>query len=139
MSAVCAPAREFLDEYGRCMTSEHPNATAYRRTADAFRDGDSEAVAALIDEDVVWHVPGNHEMAGDVVGRDALLDWLMTLGPRGFWLSERDVFGNDEHVCALSSAGIRREGVDVQTDLLVSKGAKPTPSLAVDVLRAPLE
>ena len=35
-------------------------------------------------------------------------------GP-GFWLREHDVFGNDEHVCALSYMGAEREGVSVDT------------------------
>jgi uncharacterized protein len=51
---------------------DHPNVTAYRRTADAFRAGDREALAALIDEDVVWHIPGSGPMAGDIQGREAL-------------------------------------------------------------------
>jgi hypothetical protein len=38
--------------------SEHPNATAYRRTADAFRARDFETLRTLVAEDVVWHVPG---------------------------------------------------------------------------------
>jgi ketosteroid isomerase-like protein len=37
---------------------EHPDALAYRRTADAFRARDMDALAQLFDEDVVWHVPG---------------------------------------------------------------------------------
>jgi ketosteroid isomerase-like protein len=51
---------------------EHPNATAYRCTADAFRAGDRETLAALIDEDVVWHIPGSGPLAGDIDGREAL-------------------------------------------------------------------
>ena len=54
-------------------------------------------------------------MAGDIRGRDALEVWLDRLPAKGFWLTERDVFGNDEHVCALSTMGARRDGVDVQT------------------------
>ena len=54
-------------------------------------------------------------MAGDIHGRDDLLAWLTCVGTRGFWLSEHDVFANDEHVCALSFMGARRPGVDVQT------------------------
>ena len=95
--------------------AEHPNAAAYRRTADAFRSGDLALLSTLVDADVVWHVPGRHAMAGDIHGRDALLEWLGLLRPKGFWLSEHDVFGNDEHVCALSVMGARRDGVDVQT------------------------
>lgn len=94
---------------------EHPNAAAYRHAADAFRAGDLETVSALIHPDVVWHVPGTHSMSGDIQGRDALLDWLTELRGKGFWLREHDVFGNDDHVCALSVMGARRDGVDVQT------------------------
>ncbi len=97
------------------MTNEHPNATAYRRAANAFRARDLVALAALVSEDVVWHVPGDHPFAGDIVGRDALLAFLARLDGLGFWLREHDVFGNDEHVCALSYMGARRPGVDVET------------------------
>jgi hypothetical protein len=69
----------------------------------------------LVDEHVIWHVPGPHQMAGDIRGRSALLAWLDRLRTKGFWLVEDDVFGRDEHVCALSVMGARREGVDTQT------------------------
>ena len=95
------------------MSVEHPNAIAYRQTADAFRSGDQAGLASYIDEHVVWHVPGAHDMAGDIHGREALLAWLARLRANGFWLTEDDVFGNDEHVCALSIMGARRPGVDV--------------------------
>jgi ketosteroid isomerase-like protein len=94
---------------------EHPNAIAYRRTADAYRSGDQAGLATYIDERVVWHVPGSHDMAGDIHGREALLAWLARLRAKGFWLTEDDVVGNDEHVCALSVMGARRAGVDVHT------------------------
>lgn len=54
-------------------------------------------------------------MSGDVLGRDALLDLLAALRLLGFWLTEDDVFGNSDHVCAISVMGARREGVDVET------------------------
>ena len=97
------------------MGDEHPNARAYRATADAFRTGDLTVVASLISEHVVWHVPGCHSMAGEIRGRDQLLRWLGQLGACGFWLEELDVFGNDRHVCAISVMGARRDGVDVST------------------------
>jgi uncharacterized protein len=97
------------------MKGEHPNAVAYRRTADAFRADDQVAFAALVATDAVWHVPGSHSMAGDIRGRDHLVAWLAEARAKGFWLTEHDVFGNDEHVCALSMMGARRHGVDVQT------------------------
>jgi ketosteroid isomerase-like protein len=92
-------------------TAEHPNATAYRRTADAFRARDFDAIRSLVAEDVVWHVPGRHSMAGEIRGRDELVAWLGRLSELGFTLREHDVFGNDEHVCALSFMGARRPGM----------------------------
>jgi ketosteroid isomerase-like protein len=55
------------------MIEEHPNAAAYRRTVDAFRAMDFIAVRSLIADDVVWHVPGDHQMAGEIRGLDALI------------------------------------------------------------------
>ena len=97
------------------MTKEHPNAAAYRQTADAFRAGELSRLDALIDPEVVWHVPGNHPRAGDILGRDAVVAWLAGRIELGFWLTEHDVIANDEHVCALSYMGVRRPGVDIQT------------------------
>jgi ketosteroid isomerase-like protein len=68
-----------------------------------------------VNDDVVWHIPGNHTLAGDLVGRDTVVAFLADVVSRGFWLREHDVFGNDEHVCALSEMGAQRPGVDVET------------------------
>lgn len=95
-------------------TSEHPNATAYRRTADAFRTRDFDAIRSLVAEDVVWHVPGRHSMAGDIHGLNEVVAFLGRATEHGVTLREHDVFGNDEHVCALSHMGARRPGVEVE-------------------------
>lgn len=100
------------------MTGGHPDAIAYRRTADAFRADDLEVVESLIAPDIVWHVPGDHPMAGTIEGRDALLDWLARLGGMGFWLVEHDVFASDEHVCAVSTMGVRRDDMEAQTRVI---------------------
>jgi ketosteroid isomerase-like protein len=97
------------------MGNEHPNALAYRRTADAFRRGDLDAIASLVAEDVVWHVPGDHPMAGDWEGRDRVLQLLSRLRSLAFTLREHDVFGDDDHVCALSYMGAHRDGLEVET------------------------
>jgi uncharacterized protein len=97
------------------VSEEHPNAAAYRLAAEAFRSGNLSAIERLVAEGVVWHVPGDNPMAGDIQGRQALLEWLGRVPGLGFWLQEHDVFGNDEHVCALSYMGARRDGLEVET------------------------
>jgi len=96
-------------------TEEHPNVAAYRRTVDAFRARDLETLRSLFVENVVWHVPGRHAMAGEIRGLDELVAWLTRVSELGFTIREHDVFGNDEHVCALSYMGARRPGVDIET------------------------
>ncbi len=44
-----------------------------------------------------------------------MIEWLEQARGQGFWLTEDDVFGNDEHVCALSQMGARRDDLDVRT------------------------
>jgi ketosteroid isomerase-like protein len=44
-----------------------------------------------------------------------VLEFLTSLGPLGFTIREHDVFGDDEHVCALSYMGARRDGFEVET------------------------
>ena len=97
------------------MTEEHSNAAAYRRTVDAFRAMDFIAVRSLVADDVVWHVPGDHQMAGEIRGLDALIEWLSRLGALGFTINEHDVLGSDDHVVALSYIGARRPNVEVET------------------------
>ena len=100
------------------MTGDHPHAIAYRRTADAFRAGDLDVVESLVAPEVVWHVPGDHPMAGTIEGREALLAWLARLTGIGFWIVECDVFASDQRVCAVSTMGARRDDVDVQTRVI---------------------
>ena len=78
------------------MGEEHPNATAYRKTADAFRARDFDAIRSLVADDVVWHVPGRHPMAGEIRGLDALVAWLSRLSELGFTL--RDRYGREDRV-----------------------------------------
>jgi hypothetical protein len=97
------------------MTTERPNGAIYRRTADLFRAGDFAALGPLLDDAVVWHIPGSGPRSGDQRGRDAVIAWLVSLKETGFFLAEHDVFGNDDHVCALSVMGTHRPDVDAET------------------------
>ncbi len=75
-------------------------------------------MAARISEDVVWHVPGSHPMAGEIRSRGELLAWLGRLPEFGFSLREVEVFANDRHVCAISVMGASRDGVEVSTRVI---------------------
>jgi ketosteroid isomerase-like protein len=100
---------------------EHSDAVTYRRTADAFRARDSEALAQLIADDVIWHVPGGTPLAGDIEGLEALFRWferlhLVTKGT--FMLREHDVLANDHHVVALSDMSSESNGLRVSVNVV---------------------
>jgi len=100
---------------------EHSNAVAYRRTADAFRARDSEALTQLIAEEVVWHVPGGTPLAGDIHGLDALFRWFERLHQvtKGtFTLREHDVLASDDHVVALSDMSSENAGLRVSVNVV---------------------
>jgi ketosteroid isomerase-like protein len=100
---------------------EHANAAAYRRTADAFRARDMEALTRLIDGEVVWHVPGTAPLAGEIRGREALFHWfdrLHEITGGTFTLKEHDVLGTDDHVVALSDMSAVRDGVRVSVNTM---------------------
>jgi ketosteroid isomerase-like protein len=100
---------------------EHSNAVAYRRTADAFRARDSEVLAQLIADDVVWHVPGNSPLAGEIHGLDALFRWFERLHEvtKGtFMLREHDVLATDDHVVALSEMSSEIDGSRVSVNVV---------------------
>ena len=74
----------------------------------------TERLAALIDEDVVWHIPGSGPMAGDIHGREALFrffDRLRDDDGRDLHDQEHDVLGTDDHVVALSNWSAVRDGI----------------------------
>ena len=56
------------------------NAERIRAGYKAFNTGDVPALIDLFAEDIVWHFPGNSKLAGEHVGRDAVLTVLGAYG-----------------------------------------------------------
>ncbi len=52
------------------------NVAIMRRAYEAFNTGDGETLAALFDENAVWHLPGRSSFASDYQGRDATLAYF---------------------------------------------------------------
>ena len=55
---------------------------AYTAFAEALASGDMPGLAAALHADAVWHQPGTHPLAGDKVGRDAIMAHLGALMER---------------------------------------------------------
>jgi uncharacterized protein len=84
--------------------ADHPHVEIFRRVYEAFTTGDMEVLRALFAEDVVWHTPGQHPIAGDYTGVEATLDSFereLDLSGGTYAVDVHDVLANDEHTVAL--------------------------------------
>ncbi len=91
----------------------HPNEELLRQGTEAFSRGDMDAVAALLADDIVFHVPGRSQLAGDHQGKDQVLSLFarqVQLTGGTFRLEMHDVVANDEHGVVLTRTTAEREG-----------------------------
>ncbi len=94
--------------------ADHPNAELMRKGYDAFVAGDMEWMNEHLHENVVWHVPGENPLSGDLHGREAVLAHFAGQVERAVpEFDVHDVLANDDHAVALVNARLRpRAGGD---------------------------
>jgi uncharacterized protein len=91
----------------------HPNEDLLRRGYQAFSTGDLETLGELFADDIVWHVGGRSQLAGDYRGKQEVFGFfgkLVELSGGTFRVELHDVLANDEHAIALQKATGEREG-----------------------------
>ena len=90
--------------------TEHPNVELIRRLIAARLTMDAKVLQDVLGEDVVWHIPGEDQWAGDIRGRDALIALWTGVAEEGGSLSFdlHDVLANDEHAVALTNVTMNR-------------------------------
>jgi uncharacterized protein len=96
--------------------AEHPNVARIRDGYAAFAKGDFAVLTDLFAEDLVWHVGGRSQLAGDYRGRDAVFAFfgrLMEVTEGSFRLDVHAVLADDEHAVALVVGTASRGGRSV--------------------------
>lgn len=97
--------------------SEHPNVARIKRGYAAFAQGDFATLNELFAEDLVWHEPGQHRLAGDYRGRESvygLFGKLAEATEGTFQLDLREVYADDEHGIASATISAVRDGQRVE-------------------------
>ena len=92
---------------------EHPNVIKMREAYEAFARGDLETVGANLADDIVWHIPGNSQLAGDYKGQDeifTLFGRLFELSGGTLTLEVEDILANDNHATAIVRMTAERDG-----------------------------
>lgn len=81
-----------------------------------------DALATYFEEDVVWHTPGRHPLAGTHVGRaDTFSSFAEEFERSGgtYSVEVRDVFASAEHIVALLHAAAERESKRLDQDYVI--------------------
>lgn len=123
MSYTQALAREGDAPPLRAFTErDHPNALKLKAAHENFQKGDLDALFGLMSDDITWHMPGNNCLAGDFVGREAIMGSFAALQANvdAYWAWPLDYFGSDDHVVLVAQVRARRKDrtLDVKECLL---------------------
>jgi hypothetical protein len=95
------------------VSDEHPNAARVRALFRAFHERDLAAVRAAINEDAVWHFPGENLLAGSHRGHAGIFAFLARVGQLtggSFALALEDVVANDRIAVAFFRGSGQRAG-----------------------------
>ena len=98
--------------------AEHPNVARIRAGYAAFATGDFAVLTDLFAADVVWHVDGRSQLAGEYRGPDevfAFFGRLMEVTEGSFRLDVHAILADDEHAVALT-VGTASRGGNTNTD-----------------------
>lgn len=101
--------------------AEHPNVARIRDGYAAFAKGDFAVLNDLFAEDVLWHVSGRSQLAGDYRGRDAVYGFfgkLMEVTEGSFHLDLHAGFADDEHGVALVVGTASRGGRSIEVNVV---------------------
>lgn len=93
--------------------AEHPNVIAYRRMIDGFNSNDLGAVANLVDENVIYTIPGRSPIAGETTGLSAHLAALKRareLSHGTLKLTPRAVAADGDYLVVWGRITAEREG-----------------------------
>ncbi len=99
--------------------SEHPNAALHRKAHEVFTIGDMDNVAKMMDDDAVFHIPGNSLISGEIHSRDAVFSQFFAKmdelsGGTGKIAEQQDYLGSDERSVALFKYDATRNGKSAQ-------------------------
>ncbi|GAA1246382.1 nuclear transport factor 2 family protein [Kitasatospora nipponensis] len=94
--------------------AEHPHAALIRKGYAAFSRGDMDTLRGMMTSDCTQHVPGNHPLAGDFKGVDAVLGYYGRLAAEtngSFRVELQQVFVDGRgHVMAVHRVNGERAG-----------------------------
>ena len=91
----------------------HPNAQLVARGYEAVARGDLDALAEVLADDIVWHVPGRGLISGDYRGKDGVLGFFakaQQLSNGTMRVELHDIASTDDHTFVMQVNRAERNG-----------------------------
>ena len=80
------------------MQQQHPNLDLIHDFFTAYGNNDPLGIEKVLDENIKWHIPGEHPLSGTKRGIEEVLEYFKQLG-KGAFKAEPIIMGvNDTHV-----------------------------------------
>ena len=101
------------DETGSGLTSTPTNQTIIENAYAAFARGDIPTVLEVLDQDILWHVPGRGPLSRDYKGHAEVLGFFqrfMELSEGTFRIAVNDVLAKGDRVLAMVTESAQRNG-----------------------------
>ena len=95
------------------------NILATKQFFEAVRNGEPKAAMECLADDIVFHVPGTSQLAGDYVGREKVMGFLKRtheLSGGTFKPEVRGLAGNGDKVMVLQHVTGERNGITLDMD-----------------------
>jgi ketosteroid isomerase-like protein len=103
------------------MNNDHPHALLAKVAWEAVSAGDVDALAEVCSDDLVWHASGRGPRSGTHSGRDAVLDYLASIGEAAdrFDSTLEQILVGRDLVAVLFRVRGSREGRDLDTGFIL--------------------
>jgi ketosteroid isomerase-like protein len=100
---------------------EHPNADLARTAWEAVSHGDTETLARVCSEDLVWHASGRGTRSGDHRGLDDVFEYLAAIGDAAERFDSRldSILTGDGLVAVLFTVKGSRRGKELDTEFIL--------------------
>lgn len=98
---------------GSGITSTPTNQAIIENAYAAFARGDIPTVLEVLDQDILWHVPGRGPLSGDYRGHAEVLGFFqrfMELSEGTFRIAVNDVLAKGDRVIAMVTESAQRHG-----------------------------
>jgi ketosteroid isomerase-like protein len=95
----------------------HPNTERIESAYEAFGRSDIQALFELWTDDIVWHLAGDHPLAGDHSGKEQVAAFLAGLAQQtdGTFAAElRHAIADDDHGYSLHRATATKDGQEIE-------------------------